>query len=63
MHSRSEFHVVKRTAAGDFLGIISGMGRNRGTWDSAHGRSTAYRHAAALRAKDTSSRFAVEPVT
>ena len=29
--------------------IISGMGKNRGTWDADHSRSAAYRHAAALR--------------
>lgn len=30
-------------------GIVSGMGKNRGTWDGDHSRSAAYRHAAALR--------------
>ena len=30
---------------GIFDGVLSGLGKNRGTWDSTHGRSCAYRHA------------------
>lgn len=29
--------------------IMSGMGKNRGTWDADHSRRAAQRHAAALR--------------
>jgi hypothetical protein len=29
--------------------ILSGMGKNRGTWDSTHSKTAAYRHAAQLR--------------
>ena len=36
---------------GLFEGVISGMGKNRGTWDTTHGRSAAYRHARELRAE------------
>jgi len=41
---------------GVFHAILSGMGRNRGTLDSRHGRSAAYRHARELRAEQWRSR-------
>lgn len=34
---------------GKFHSIMSGMGRNRGTWDADHSRRAAQRHAADLR--------------
>lgn len=34
---------------GIFDCILSGMGKNRGTWDSTHSRRAAQRHAADLR--------------
>ena len=36
---------------GIFVCIVSGMGKNRNTWDSVHSRSAAYRHARKLRAE------------
>ena len=42
---------VGRYQNGIFVCIVSGMGKNRGTWDSAHSRSAAYRHARKLRAE------------
>ena len=41
---------------GKFDGIMSGMGKNRGTLDSDHSRRSAYRHAAALRAESWRTR-------
>lgn len=46
---------------GRFIGVMSGMGRNRGTWDSTHGRSSAYRHAGRLRIERPAQTFRVEP--
>ena len=42
---------VARYQSGHFVCIVSGLGKNRGTWDSVHSRSAAYRHARKLRAK------------
>ena len=36
---------------GRWHSVMSGMGKNRGTWDADHSRSAAYRHAAELRAE------------
>ena len=32
----TRYEVTKRTPDGTYLGAVAGMGRNRGTWDSAH---------------------------
>lgn len=58
-----EYHVCKYAHTGEFLGVVSGMGRNRGTWDATHGRRTVQRHAALLRQEEPSFRFHVEPAT
>lgn len=42
--------------------VVSGMGKNRGTWDSDHGRSAAYRLAAQCRRGDPFNAYKVEPV-
>ena len=57
----TRYEVTKRAPDGTFLGIVSGMGRNRGTWDSDHSRSAAYRHARTLRQADPTNRYTVEP--
>lgn len=57
------FHVVKRLLNGTFAGIVSGMGRNAGTWDSDHSRSAAYKHAADCRKDDQQHTYHVEPTT
>lgn len=31
--------------------VVSGMGKNRSSWDADHSRSAAYRHASELRAE------------
>lgn len=61
--SADRYCVIQRTAEGQFIGVISGMGRHRGTWDSDHSRRQAQRHAAALRRDRTAQRFTVEPMT
>lgn len=54
------YHVAKY-ANGKFCGIVSGMGRNAGTWDSeAKSKRTAQRWAAILRREDTQSVYTVE---
>lgn len=46
--ARKRFEVVQYRH-GKRDGALSGMGKNKGTWDSDHSRSAAYYHAAALR--------------
>jgi len=58
---RSETHsVVKYTKAGKFVATISGMGRNKGTWDHSHSQRSAQRHAATLRKEDATYEYRVE---
>lgn len=47
-----------------FVGVMAGIGRNKGTWDSTHSKNTAQRHAKILRKKeiDPSVRYCVEEV-
>lgn len=41
---KQEYQVCKYSKQGEFLGVVSGMGRNKGTWDStAHSKRTAQR--------------------
>ena len=35
--------IVEYTSTGEFKGVIAGMGKNKGTWDACHSRSSAYR--------------------
>lgn len=42
---------VARYQNGIFVCIVSGLGKNRKTWNSVHSRSAAYRHARKLRAE------------
>lgn len=35
--------IVEYTNKGEFKGVIAGMGKNKGTWDTCHSRSAAYR--------------------
>ena len=44
-------YIVVQYRHGAFDAVMSGMGKNRGTWDADHSRSAAYRHAAELRAE------------
>jgi hypothetical protein len=39
---------VEQFKVGRFVAVVAGLGRNRGTWDSSHSRSAAYRHARRL---------------
>lgn len=48
----TRYEVTKRAPDGTYLGAVAGMGRHRGTWDSDHSRSAAYRHARILRQAD-----------
>ena len=48
---------------GEFVGIVSGMGRNAGTWDSsAKSKRTAQRWAKQCRMNDSKSAYYVETV-
>ena len=48
MSTNNRFNVIQyRNGVWDC--ILSGMGKNKGTWDSDHSRSAAYRHASDLR--------------
>jgi len=55
------FCVIQRSSSGDFISVMAGMGRHRGTWDSDHSRRQAQRHAAALRREQPTQRYTVEP--
>ena len=49
---------------GEFIGIVSGMGRNSGTWDStAKSKRTAQRWAKQCRMDDLKSTYSVETVS
>lgn len=58
----TDYVVVKYTKLmGVFIGVVSGMGRNKGTWDAeAKSRRTAQRWAAELRRKDPDHEYRVE---
>lgn len=57
----NSFCIVRYTAAGFFDGVMAGCGKNRGTWDTGHSRSAAFRHAKALRVEMPEYRFRVQP--
>jgi hypothetical protein len=44
---------------GKFDTILSGMGKNRGTWDADHSRRAAQRHAADLRREEWRARAGI----
>lgn len=54
-------YCIVRYKDGQFSGVMAGCGRNRGTWDTGHSRSTAYRHARALRIEQQGFAYKVEP--
>lgn len=54
------YHVVRLTLAGDFIAVISGMGRNIGTLDAGHSRRTAIKWAKACQAQDPAYLYTVE---
>lgn len=57
-----QWEIIKRTHAGQFVGIVAGMGRNAGRWDTRLAtKRTAQRHAAVLRTTDPDHLYTVEP--
>ena len=57
-----EWHVCQYVN-GEFIGIVSGMGRNTGTWDStAKSKRAAQRWAKQCRRDDPKSTYCVEAV-
>lgn len=59
----SAFYVEKHSKDGQFLGVVSGMGRNAGTLDSdAKSIRTAQRWAKLLREEDKENRYTVVEV-
>lgn len=55
------YHIV-RYQNGKFDAIIAGCGRNKGTWDAEHSKSSAHYHAARLRKQYPGADYRVEPV-
>lgn len=56
-----EYQVCKYSKRGEFLGVVSGMGRNANTWDScAKSKRTAQRWAAICRDDDKENTYKVE---
>jgi hypothetical protein len=43
------YEVVELSRSGKTISVISGMGKNKGTWNTCHSRSAAYKNAKALR--------------
>ena len=55
-------YVIAEKRWGITIAVMSGCGRNRGTWDAcAKSKRTAYRWLKELRAKYPARTFAVEP--
>lgn len=55
-----EYHVCKYVN-GEFMGVVSGMGRNKGTWNAnASSQRTAQRWAKLCRQDDPKSLYCVE---
>lgn len=55
-------YVVEEYINGEYMGVISGMGRNNGTWDAnAKSKRTAQRWAAICRKDSPNSNFYVSP--
>lgn len=58
-----KFQIEEIDNAGNFIARISGMGRNRGTWDSAcNSRRTAQRWLAKLRKLHPSRKFTIAAI-
>lgn len=55
-----DYQVQKYTLDGKPLGCISGMGRNKGTWDAGHSYSRACHYARILRREDPNHLYEVE---
>jgi len=51
--------VIETDADTGRVAIVSGMGRNRGTWDADHGRRRAQHYARQLRAEKPRNTYAV----
>lgn len=60
MDNGMDHYVVEYTREGKFVAVISGMGRNKGTWDTAYSKRSAQRHAAVLRKENPSLKYVVE---
>ena len=58
LHTQT-YCVEQYDKTGAFVGVVSGLGRNRGTWDSEHSKRTAQRYAALLRKEKPGYRFTV----
>lgn len=43
------YEIIATRNDGAYVGAVAGMGKNRGTWDTTHSRSAAYRHLRSLR--------------
>lgn len=55
----TQTYCVAKHRKGEFVGVVSGMGKNQGTWNSDHSKRTAQRYAAKLRIEDPDHRFYV----
>ena len=53
------FYIAKYTHSGKFVAVMSGMGKNKGTWDYLHGKTQAYAHKKACQTADPHHRYVV----
>ena len=56
-----EYCIIEYTKEGKFIGVVAGQGKNKGTWDSSHSKSSAHRIKAKLSKTYPNSMFKVEP--
>ena len=61
--SNQSYVVVKYSKSGKFVGVIAGMGRNRGRWDATHSKRTAQKYARQLREECPEFDYRVEEST
>lgn len=56
------YHVGQYTKEGKRLATVSGLGRNRNTWDANHSKRTAKHYAKGLNASDTAHVYKAEHI-
>lgn len=57
-----DYEVVKYTLDGKRISSISGLGRNKGTWDSNHSKRTAQKYRKDIQKEDSKHIYKVECV-
>lgn len=53
------YQIIEYSKSGDFVAIISGCGKHRGTWESLHSKRTATKYAKQLQAENSEKVYKV----